>query len=67
VLIPEPANTLEPESPGQRKLRRDRPTLLSRDQILLENRLDLLKVLDYPLPKTSRMVWFSNPDKLVAD
>lgn len=34
----------------------DRVTLLSRDQIMFEDRLDLLTVLDFPLPTSSRVI-----------
>lgn len=34
----------------------DRITLLSRDQLLFEDRLNLLEVLDFPLPTSSRVI-----------
>ncbi|MCW1411310.1 LysR family transcriptional regulator [Rhizobium sp. 1AS11] len=59
TLKPRPTTIVETSSMGLTRdllLNGDRVTLLSRDQIMFEDRLDLLRVLDFPLPTSSRVI-----------
>jgi len=58
-LTPRPVTIVETSSMGLTRdllLNGDRVTLLSRDQIIFEDSLDLLRVLDFPLPTPSRVI-----------
>ena len=59
TLVPRPVTIVETSSMGLTRdllLNGDRVTLLSRDQIMFEDSLDLLRVLDFPLPTSSRVI-----------
>lgn len=59
TITPRPVTIVETSSMGLTRdllLNGDRVTLLSRDQIIFERSLDLLRVLDFPLPTSSRTI-----------